>query len=390
MKRFSFKLVWKSLKDAFTGFSEDKVTKLSASLAYYTVFSMGPLLLVIIFLCGLFLGHEASQGMIYAHLQGFIGKDAASQIETIIKNAAISGKGTVAAIIGIATLLIGATTVFGEIQDSINGIWGLKPKPKAGWVKLVKNRLLSFGMIGSLGFLLLVSLGVTAVVEAIGNRLERAFPDVTVVVFYIINLLLNVGVTTILFAGIFKVLPDAKIKWKDIWPGAIATSVLFLIGKFAISFYISKSNVGSTYGSAGSMVVLLLWVYYSAIILYYGAEFTKAYAVNRGAKVIPNAYAQWDKDAVVAGATPTPDKTLKPQERKHHGHFHFAHRGRETNTETETVTGTGRDSGPDREKVSGTKEKKDNHEKEEGAGVGSVLLGLALYYFNSTRQDPKR
>jgi membrane protein len=278
-------------KETFKGFSENKVPKLSASLAYYTVFSLGPLLIVIIFLCSIFLGREAIEGSIYQQIQGFVGDDAAKQIQDIIKNASITGKGTVAATIGIITLLIGATGVFGEIQDSINDIWGLKPKPKQGWLKLIKNRVLSFGIIGSLGFLLLVSLAVTALVEGIGKQLKNVFPDATVVLFYIINLVLTLGVTTVLFAVIFKVLPDAKIKWKQVWAGAILTSVLFMIGKFAISFYISKSEVGSTYGAAGSLVILLVWIYYSSIILYFGAVFTKAYALKYGEAIKPNEYA---------------------------------------------------------------------------------------------------
>jgi membrane protein len=287
------------LKESFKGFSDYKVPKLSASLAYYTVFSLGPLLIVIIFLCSIFLGREAVEGTIYSQMQGFVGDDAAKQIEDIIKNAAVSGKGSIAAIIGIATLIIGATTVFGEIQDSINTVWGLKPKPKQGWLKLIKNRLLSFGIIGTLGFLLLVSLGINAIIESLGNRLKDIFPDVAVVFFYIINLLLTLGVTTFLFAVIFKVLPDAKIKWKDVWAGAITTSVLFMLGKFAISFYISKSEVGSTYGAAGSLVVLLVWVYYSAIILYFGAVFTKAYAMKYGSDILPNDYAVTTKKVEV-------------------------------------------------------------------------------------------
>ena len=204
--------------------------------------------------------------------------------------------------VGIITLLIGATTVFGEIQDSINGIWGLKPRPKSGIMKIVTTRLLSFGMVGALGFLLLVSLVATTLVEGIGNRLKESLADVAVIFFYIINLLLNLAVTTFLFAIIFKVLPDAKIKWRDIWPGAIATSLLFLIGKFGISFYISKSDFSNTFGAAGSLVVLLVWVYYSAMLLYFGAEFTKAYALNKGARIVPNEFAQWDQDSIVAGA----------------------------------------------------------------------------------------
>ena len=212
--------------------------------------------------------------------------------------------------------MIGATTVFGEIQDSINDIWGLKPKPKQGWLKLIKNRLLSFGIIASLGFLLLVSLAVTAVVEALGKRLEAAFPDVAVVVFYIINLILTLGVTTLLFAVIFKVLPDAKIKWSDVWAGAITTSLLFLVGKFAISFYISKSDVGSTYGAAGSLVILLVWIYYSSIILYFGAVFTKAYAVKYGSAIKPNDYAVTTKKVEIEGGKKSVQDQEKSNRRK--------------------------------------------------------------------------
>jgi membrane protein len=358
MKKFSFKLVWSALKKAFSGFSEDKLTKLSASLAYYTVFSLGPLLIVIIFLCGIFLGREAVEGTVYTQIKGFIGADAAAQVQEIIKNASISGKGGLAATIGVITLLIGATTVFGEIQDSINGIWGLKPKPKAGWFKLVKDRLLSFGLIASLGFLLLVSLGATALVEALGKRLEAAFPNVTVIVFYIVNLLLTMSVTTILFAAIFKILPDAKIKWKDIWPGAIATSVLFLIGKFAISFYISKSNVGSTYGAAGSLVILLVWVYYSSIILYFGAEFTKSYALQKGARIVPTEYAEWDKEPPVAGAKPKPGHGPAPQQK--------------TEIPVHVIAPVLK------EKIEARKKP-----KKKSVGMGTVLFGLLLYFFNS-------
>ncbi|HEY0058997.1 MAG TPA: YihY/virulence factor BrkB family protein [Flavisolibacter sp.] len=289
------------LKNAFKGFVEDKVPKLSGSLAYYTVFSLGPLLIMIIYLCSFFMGREAIEGTIYNQINGFVGQEAALQIQDIIKNVALEGKSGFAAIIGIITLLIGATTVFGDIQDSINSIWGLKAKPKSGIMKLLKDRLLSFGIIGSLGFLLIVSLGVSAVVDALGERLKNTFPDVTVVVFRIINLLLTLTITTGLFAVIFKVLPDAKIKWKDVLGGAIATSILFMIGKLLISLYISKSEVGSAYGAAGSLIILIVWIYYSAIILYFGAEFTKAYALKYGAAIHPSAHAVTVKSVEVEG-----------------------------------------------------------------------------------------
>ena len=288
--------VW---KNSFVAMGEDKITKMSGSLAYYTVFSMAPLLVMIISLCGIFLGREAVEGKIVAQLSGFVGVDTAMQLQQIIKNASLAGKSTMAAIIGGITLLIGATSVFAEIQDSINTIWGLKPKPKRGWLKMIQNRLLSFSVIINLGFLLLVSLGVTAIIDGFSERLRSHFPDVTVVVFYILNIIITLVVITLIFGVIFKVLPDAKIKWKDVLAGAVATSLLFMLGKFGISFYISKSNVGSTYGTAGSLVVLLLWVYYSSIILYLGAEFTKAFAIKYGSAIHPNDYAVTTKTVEV-------------------------------------------------------------------------------------------
>jgi membrane protein len=249
------------------------------------------------------LEREAVEGTIYAQMQSFIGHDAALELQQIIRNASVSDKGTIAAIIGFATLLIGATTVFAEIQDSINSIWGLKPKPnKSGWILLLKSRLLSFSIIVSLGFLLLVSLAVTAIIEALINRLQAIFPDIAVVAVYVINLVVTFIVITLLFGVIFKVLPDAKIKWKDVLAGAITTAILFMLGKFAISFYIGQSDVGSTYGAAGSLVILLLWVYYSSIILYFGAEFTLAYSKQFGGAIQPNEYAIWEKQPAVAGA----------------------------------------------------------------------------------------
>jgi membrane protein len=299
-KKFSFKSVWQALKDSFKGFSEHKITKLSASLAYYTVFSLGPLLLVIISLAGIFFGEEAVQGSIQHQIQGLVGGDAAHQIQDIIKNASKGNKGTIGAIIGFVTLIIGASSMFGEMQDSLNTIWELKPKPHAGWKATIKKRLLSFSVVGSLAFLLLVSLTASALIEGLNERLKSVLPDVTVVLFYILNIVITLGITAALFAIIFKVLPDATIKFKDIIVGSIFTAILFMLGKFAIGLYINKSDVGSTYGAAGSLVVLLVWVYYSSIILYFGAEFTKAYALKFGAIIKPSPYAEVAKTVTVS------------------------------------------------------------------------------------------
>jgi len=298
-KKITWKGVWGLLKDAATGFSNDKVVKLSGALAYFTVFSIGPMLIVIIFFADIFYGRDAVEGTIFGQIKGFVGPAAAVQIQEIIKNASLSGQGSITGIIGSITLLIGATTVFAEIQDTINTIWGLKPKPKRGWVKMLLNRLLSFSIVVSLGFLLLVSLVITGLVEAFSNRLLHIFPDIALLIVYIFNLILTFLVTTLLFGIIFKVLPDAIIKWRDVLTGAMVTAVLFMIGKFAITFYIGTSKITTAYGTAGSLVIILVWIYYSSIILYFGAEFTKAYAATYGGLIQPDQYAVWVKQIEV-------------------------------------------------------------------------------------------
>jgi membrane protein len=311
-KKITWRGAWGLLKDACSGFIDDKVVKLSGALAYFTAFSIGPMLIVIIFFADLFYGREAVEGTIFNQIKGFVGASAAAQIQEIIRSASLSGKGPMAGILGVITLLVGATTVFAEIQDTINTIWRLKPKPKKGWVKMLLDRLLSFSIVVTLGFLLLVSLVITGLVEALSNRLLHIFPGIALLLIYIFNLLLTFTVVTLLFAIIFKVLPDARIKWRDVVTGAMVTAILFMIGKFAITFYIGSSNVSTAYGTAGSFVILLLWIYYSSIILYFGAEFTKAYAATYGGLIQPNQYAVWVKQIEVEEES----GSLKYQERK--------------------------------------------------------------------------
>ncbi|MDN3586249.1 YihY/virulence factor BrkB family protein [Pedobacter aquatilis] len=299
VKKLNFSGIFAVLKNAFSGFSDHKVTKLSGSLAYYTVFSMAPLMIVVIALMSIFLSREAAEGQIYLQLKDFLGAVPAKQIQDLIKNAAISGKGTIAFVIGVITLLLGATSVFADIQDSINSIWGIKPKPKRGWLKLLKNRFLSFSVIISLGFLLLVSLGISSLLDAFSTRLQLRFSEVSVIIFYILNLALNLVVISAIFGVIFKVLPDADIRWRDVAWGALVTAILFMLGKVGISIYISKTDVGGTFGATGSLVVLLLWTYYSSIILYFGAEFTRAYALAYGAEIHPDSHAVSIKEVEV-------------------------------------------------------------------------------------------
>ena len=312
MKKLSLKGIWGLIKGAVDCFMENRVLKLSAALAYYTVFSLGPMIIVIIFLADIFYGRQAIEGSIYGQLSGLVGPETAVQVQETIRKTALSSQSSVMAVVGFVTLLIGATSVFAEIQDSINMIWGLKAKPKKGWVKMLVNRLLSFSIVVSLGFLLLVSLIVNGLLEGLMGRLKEMFPELTVVVVYIINVLLTFTVTTLLFGIIFKVLPDARIKWKDVLVGSMATAGLFMLGKFLITYYIGSSNIGSVYGAAGSLVILLLWVYYSAVILYFGAEFTKIYATQYGSRIHPNHYAVWIKQIEVEEER----GSLKQQEQK--------------------------------------------------------------------------
>ena len=307
---------WKVLKQSFSEFGEQQITKKAAALAYYTIFSLAPMLIIILSIVEFIWGDKAVEGSLYGQISGMVGASAATQIQEMIKNAAISGKSTVATIISVITLILSATGVFTEIQDSINSIWHLKAKPKVGFMKMLMNRLISFSMVVGLGFILLVSLVVTAMIEAFGKALERMMPHVTVYILYAINLAVTLGVVTVLFAIIFKVLPDAKIRWKDVWAGAFVTAIFFIIGKFLITVYLGTSNVTSSYGAAGSLIVILLWVYYSSIILYFGAIFTRIYAQFRGFKITPNHYAVFISNIELETTAPLTelDETKKTKE----------------------------------------------------------------------------
>jgi membrane protein len=291
--KLTFRGVWQILKCTGSDFINCRITRMSAALAYYTVFSVAPMLILIISLSALFYGRSAIEGNIYSEIKSFVGSAAALQIQELIKNATIARGNVFASSASIVALVVGATSVFGEIQDSINLIWGLKAKPKRGWFKILLNRLLSFSIIVSLSFILLVSLIVSTVLDILVDRLIHLFPGIAVYLTYSLNFLLTFIIITFLFGIIFKVLPDAKIKWRDVLTGAITTALLFMLGKFGISFYLGARNIGNTYGAAGSIIVILLWVYYSAIILYFGAAFTKHYAQYKGRRIYPNDYAVW-------------------------------------------------------------------------------------------------
>ena len=296
------------LYKSFNAFLDDNALKMSASLAYYTIFAIAPLLLVIVSLAGIIYGQDAAQGKIFAELNKFVGSGAANQIQEIIKNISKSQDTVFAIIAGSITLFIGTTGVFIEIQDSINQIWRVKAKPKKGWIKLITNRVLSFSMVIGLGFLLIVSLVINGVILALSEKIQIYFPDLTILVINVFNLILTFIVISALFGIIFKFLPDVLIDWKDVRMGAFFTAILFMVGKFLIGLYIEKVGPGSAYGAAGSLIVILIWVYYTSAILFFGAEFTQVYSDLYGGKIKPAPYAvhvlQVEKEVKVAVLPP--------------------------------------------------------------------------------------
>lgn len=286
--------IWHLFAGAGKGFNEDRIPKLSASLAYYTIFSLSPLIIIVIASASLIYSQDAIENKLFSQINELVGQQAAVQIQNFVANASLSGKSSFALIMGVIVLIIGATAVFTEIQDSINLIWKVKAKPKKEWKKLITNRLLSFSLIVSLGFLLLVSLVINSLVLSLGNKISDMIPEIsqtTQFVILIINNIIAFAVVTGIFMVIFKVLPDVILKWKSAIVGAIFTALLFNLGKYVIGLYLAKANPGVVFGSASSLIIILVWIYYTAIILYFGAEFTQVYAEKYENGIQPSKYA---------------------------------------------------------------------------------------------------
>ncbi len=294
-------------KQVITEFIGDNVLKYSASLAYYTILSLAPLLVIVLFLCGSIFGKEAISGQLYGEINDMVGSAAALEIQSAIAKIHLSSDNAFASTIGVIILVVGATGIFGEMQDSLNKIWGLRTKTRKVWWKLLIDRLISFSLILSLGFVLIVSLALNAVVAALSSKISNMFAGTGETLLLVMDNIISICITTTLFGTIFKVLPDAKIKWKDVMIGAFITSLLFMLGKYGIGLYLGKSKLASIYGAAGSVMIIMIWVYYSSAILYLGAVFTKVYATNFGGKIYPNDYSVWIKTEEI----PVPAVTLK-------------------------------------------------------------------------------
>jgi membrane protein len=278
------------LKETFAEWSEDKVSRLAAALAYFTIFSIAPLLIIAISVAAIFFGEEAAQGQIVGQIQGLMGQEGASAIEGMIANANQMEGGVISTIIGIVILLFGASGVFGQLQDALNTIWEVAPKPGQGIATFIRTRFLSFSMVLVIAFLLLVSLVVSAAIVGVSSYVTDVVPAMGVL-WEGINILVSFAVITLLFALIYRVLPDVEIAWGDVWIGAAVTSLLFTIGRTLIGLYLGNAAVGSAYGAAGSLVVLLIWIFYSAQILLFGAEFTQVYARRYGSHIRPASFA---------------------------------------------------------------------------------------------------
>lgn len=275
------------VKEAFQGWMEDGSLELGAALSYYTAFSLAPLLVIAIAIASLAFGREAVEGRLFGEIRGLVGPESAALIQGMIASAGRRGSGTLATVVSIVVILFGASGVFGQLQTSLDRIWHVAPKPNRGIWGLVRDRVLSFGMVLGVGFLLLVSLAVSAALAALSAYATGALPSIAPLL-QAIGFVISFAVVTVLFAMIFRYLPDAKVAWRDVWVGAIATSLLFTIGRTLIGLYLGRSTVASSYGAAGSLIVILLWVYYSSQILFFGAEFTKVWAVRYGGRIVPD------------------------------------------------------------------------------------------------------
>jgi len=270
---------------------EDDPFRLSAVVAYYALLSLPGLLVIIISAVGIIWGQDIVQGRLTGEIGSVIGQDAAEAVRSIIKNADGGEKSTVATILGIATLLFGATGLFYHLQLSLNEVWQIKQNPKSDFLRMLLDRAISFGFVLIVGFLLLVSFVLSAAITALNDFIERSLPDFTIYFVHGLNVVISLGIITVLFALIFKLLPDARIRWKTVWLGAIITSVLFTLGKELLSLYFGEADPSSTYGAAGSLVLILLWVSYSCLILLFGAEFTWVYAREYGHGIRPQKHA---------------------------------------------------------------------------------------------------
>ncbi|AMR28063.1 hypothetical protein A0257_13825 [Hymenobacter psoromatis] len=292
MTRYKFSDILNIVKASATEFANNNSFRHAAALSYYTIFSLPPLLLIVITLASSVYGGDALTGQIYGQLRGLVGAESAKFLQDSIAQFTLQRKSGLATVIGLGTLIFAATTFFVTLQESINDIWNLKVKTEGiGIWDFVRQRLLSFGLILSVALLLLISFVISAMLGIFTGYLQRLLPEIGLITIKLVDMVLSLGVTTLLFGLIYRFLPDAIIRWRDVGIGAFITALLFILGKYLISFYISKANPGSAFGAAGSAIVLLVWINYSSLIIFFGAEFTQEFADAFGQRIQPKAYA---------------------------------------------------------------------------------------------------
>lgn len=306
------------IKESFQEWQKDGALDLGAALAYYTIFSLAPLLLVALAVAGLLWDRGEIQGQLIAEIQGLMGPQGAQAVQTMLANAGQHGSGVIASILGVATILFGATGVFVQLQNALNRVWNVEARPGLGIWSFVKTRLISFGMVLGIGFLLLVSLIISTAVSAVGKWATGLLPG-SETLMQGLTFVVSFAFVTLLFAMMYKFLPDVEIGWRDVWIGAVVTALLFTLGKFLIGLYLGKSSIASTYGAAGSLVVVLLWIYYSSQILFLGAEFTQVYATHYGSQIKPSKHAVpvVEKKETVSQREWPPNKEKGAPERPH-------------------------------------------------------------------------
>jgi membrane protein len=285
------KTIFAMLKQSAAAWSDDKASRLAAALSYYPIFSIAPLLIIAIAVVGLVFGQEAASNQVFQQIRGLVGDEGAKAIQTMVQSAHKSDGGIWATVIGVGTILLGASGAFGQLQDALNTIWQVKPKSGQGIKGFVRIRVISFSLVLVIGFMLLVTLVLSALMAGLGSYLEGILP-IPSVALQALNFFISFSVTALLFTLIYKVLPDVTVKWKDVWIGGVVTALLFSLGRFLIGLYLGKGSVGSAYGAAGSLVIILLWIYYSSQILFFGAEFTKVFANTLGSHIKPSPHAE--------------------------------------------------------------------------------------------------
>ncbi len=290
--KYFFKETFSLLKETAKSWNEHDPWRMSAVIAYYAIFSLPGLLIIIIKVVGYFIGDKMINDELFSTISTQMGPQAASQMRTIVEASNNSEGFTMAAVVGIGSLIFGATGMFYHVKESLNTMWEVEVKPRKAWLKLIRDRLFSFGMVLIIGFLMLISLMLSSLITFFSDYLNAVFPELGAVFFSAVNIVVSLAIITVLFALMFIVLPDAKVRLKDVWVGAFVTALLFVIGKTLIGLYLGYSDPGSAYGAAGSIVLILLWVSYTSLILFFGAEFTQTYGRRHGMEIVPVEYAE--------------------------------------------------------------------------------------------------